>query len=86
MNKRILDNCPVCEPVNNLLDEMIIRGFKVIEMRLEDYHFHQFYFKIEGNLSSVNAINLNGFSQKDNFLICDCHWSAIEVTQRIEIV
>lgn len=78
MKKLIINNCPACEPVNRLVEDLGKKGFSMIESRLEDYHFHQLYIKFDITLSKLVDIDLSGFTKIDNFLVCDCHWSRIE--------
>lgn len=79
MDKIVVDNCPACEPVNRLINDLKRIGFVLIEQRLEDYHFHQLYFKFSGDLGSFSNIDTKGFSKVENKFICDCHWSTIEI-------
>lgn len=78
MKNIIIDNCPACEPINRLIKDIENKGFKILESKLEDYHFRQLYIKVEGELSELKNFDLRGFSVSGNFLICDCHWSRIE--------
>jgi hypothetical protein len=78
MEKLIVDNCPACDPINRLVKDLVERGYMIIERKLEDYHFHQLYFKVDTRLSEVKDINTSGLTRFDNFLVCDCHWSRIE--------
>ncbi len=84
MKQLFVDDCPACEPVNRLIHDLKKHKFKLIEQRLEDYHFHQLYFKLKGNISSIEKISLEGFSKKDHKFICDCHWSIVEVIENNE--
>ena len=79
MNKKItIQNCPACEPVNRLMEELTSEGFTILESRLEDYHFHQLYFKVNAKISNIKHLGRIGFTRKDNFLVCDCHWTSVE--------
>jgi hypothetical protein len=78
MKNIVIDNCPACEPINRLIGDLENNGVLIIESKLEDYHFHQMYFKINASLEQLKDMNLSGFTKNDNFLICDCHWSRIE--------
>jgi hypothetical protein len=78
MKKIIIDNCQACEPVNRLVNEIIEKGFEIVESKLEDYHFKQLYFKVNANEVIIKDLDTSGFSQVDRFLICNCHWSRIE--------
>lgn len=79
MKKIVINNCPACEPVNRLVNSLMENEFELIIERVEDYHFHQLYFKLKGNLESLNKISVEGFKVIDNKYICECHWSTIEL-------
>jgi hypothetical protein len=79
MKQIIADDCPACEPVNRLIGTLLENGFEIIEQRLDDYHFHQLYFKLQGRCILLEILPSEGFSRQGNKYICDCHWSTIEV-------
>jgi hypothetical protein len=81
MKNRMVENCPVCDPINSLLDRLMLKDFKIVEAKLEDYHFHQLYFAVQGNLTILDKIESKDFTQKENKFICLCHWSTIELIQ-----
>jgi hypothetical protein len=81
MDDIIVDDCRACEPVTRLVNELLEKGFVIIEHRMEDYHFHQLYIKLQGNLSLVDSYSVDGFSRVDNKFICSCHWSVIEIIE-----
>ncbi len=84
MKQIIVDDCPACEPVNRLIAMLLENGFEVIEQRLDDYHFHQLYFKLQGNLVFLKRKSFEGFTKKKHIYFCDCHWTAVEVVGKIE--
>ena len=73
-----IDDCLVCEPVDNILNAISDLGFSILESKLEDYHFHQFYFKVDAPVEILNGLKIDKFSFRENILICNCHWSRIE--------
>jgi hypothetical protein len=79
MKKLFVDDCPACEPVNRLIHDLKKHKFRLIEQRLEDYHFLQLYFKLKGDITAIEKISVEGFTKKDHQFICDCHWSTIEI-------
>ena len=79
MEKIFVDDCPACEPVNRLIGILLQNGFEIVEQRLDDYHFHQLYFKLQGNDILLEIIDSEGFSREGNKYICDCHWSTVEI-------
>ena len=78
MEKIVIDKCSACAPVNRVLYEIKVKGYIVLDSKIEDYHFHQLYFKVNAKIDLVKEIDISGFTLKGNFLICDCHWSRIE--------
>ena len=79
MKKIVVDNCPACEPVNAFVNALTERKFEMLIQRIEDYHFHQLYFKFKGDFKLLSDISKDGFSNVDNKFICNCHWSTIEI-------
>jgi hypothetical protein len=76
--KIIIDKCPACDPINRIIEKILERGYKILESKLDDYHFHQLYFKVNAKIDILDEIDISGFTIKDSFLVCDCHWSRIE--------
>lgn len=79
MAQIFVDDCPACEPVNRLIGTLLENGFEISEQRLDDYHFHQLYFKLQGSGILLEILPSDGFSREGNKYICDCHWSTIEI-------
>ena len=80
----MVDDCPACEPVNRLIDILLENGFEISEQRLEDYHFHQLYFKLRGNLTFLKSKSFAGISKRKGTYFCDCHWTTVEVISKNE--
>lgn len=81
MEKIIINNCPACTPVNIIIEDLLKKGFKISEQRIEDYHFHQLYFKLSGPVISTKEFNPKAFKKVENKFICECHWSTIELIE-----
>ena len=79
MKKIVINNCSACDPINRLVNALLENEFELISERIEDYHFHQLYFKLRGNSDKLSKISLEGFKVVDNKYICECHWSTIEL-------
>lgn len=79
MAQILVDNCPACAPVDRLIGTLLENDFEIIEQRLDDYHFHQLYFKLSGSSTVLEILPLEGFSREGKKYICDCHWSTIEI-------
>ncbi len=45
-----IDGIKVCEPIENLVNYLLSRKFKIADENVSDYHFHELYFKVEGNV------------------------------------
>jgi len=84
MDEIVVDDCRACEPINRLINELLEKGFVITEQRLEDYHFHQLYFKLTGNIDLVDSYSVDGFSRIEQRFICNCHWSTIEIEGNFE--
>ena len=81
MEKIIVDKCPACEPINEFIETLLDGGFKIIEQKIEDYHFHQLYFKLEGKLKGLENTERKGFKRIENKFICECHWSTVDLLE-----
>jgi hypothetical protein len=79
MKQLFVDDCPACEPINRLIRDLKKHKFRLVEQRLEDYHFHQLYFKLKGDIALIAGISFNGFTKNEHKFICDCHWSTVEI-------
>jgi hypothetical protein len=79
MAQIFVDDCPACEPVNRLIGTLLENGFEIVEQRLDDYHFHQLYFKLKGIGILLEILNSEGFSKEGSTYVCNCHWSTIEI-------
>jgi hypothetical protein len=78
-----VDDCPACEPVNRLISTLLKNGFEISEQRLDDYHFHQLYFKLQGNLNFLKRKTFAGFTKKKHTYYCHCHWTTVEMESEI---
>lgn len=81
MKKLLVDDCPACEPINRLIYDLKKHKFRLTEQRLEDYHFHQLYFQLMGNIALSEGISFEGFSKIGHKFICNCHWSTVEIIE-----
>lgn len=81
MKKLFVDDCPACEPINRLIHNLKKHKFRLTQQCLEDYHFHQLYFQLTGNIALIEGISFEGFSKIDHKFICNCHWSTVEIIE-----
>ncbi|MGX1927884.1 hypothetical protein [Flagellimonas sp. 2504JD4-2] len=73
-----VDDCPICEPIKNVLNFLLENGFEMIEKKVSDYHFHELYFKLKGEKINIPAFE-NIIQHSESKLTCECHWSSIEL-------
>ena len=85
MKPIFINDCPACEPVSRLVGTLLENGFEIVEQYLDDYHFHQLYFKVKGDINLLEIMSLDGFSREENKFICYCHWSTVEIMKDISI-
>lgn len=72
----------LCKPMQSLVDFFESGGYKIIEKRMQDYHFHELYIKMQGkDKRMMDNVTIPDISrvQGENIFICACHWSMLEV-------
>jgi ribulose bisphosphate carboxylase small subunit len=76
-----VDDIQICEPITLLIRVLIDHGFKIIEEKVSDYHFHELYIKMEGKyFNDIENLNINKITrQRMNLISCSCHWSIVEL-------
>ena len=76
----IVDNCPVCNPIENLLNELREEKCVVVQEKVSDYHFYELYFKVKcpGKMD-LNLTIENIRKVSDHIYTCECHWSIVEM-------
>jgi hypothetical protein len=79
MKEIIVENCPACEPISNMIEVLVAKGFTIKEQKLSDYHFKELYFLLVGDITLIQNNLVEGINQVENKLICSCHWSTIEL-------
>jgi len=73
-----VDDCPVCEPIKNVLNFLLKNDFRIIEEKVSDYHFHELYFKLKGK--EIDVPVSDKITQHSGLkLTCECNWSLIEL-------
>ena len=81
-----INNVIVCNPIETLINLFSENGFKVIEKELSDYHFHEMYIKMAGNIEQrLPNIEIEGITRHSKKYICTCHWSTVELVNKIEL-
>lgn len=70
-----------CKPIALTIKILKDLGFTIIEQKLADHHFNELYIKMSGDISAISGKAFVGMHQVKNNLICDCHWSTIELIE-----
>lgn len=76
-----IDKIKTCKAITDLVELLKNYEFKIIEAKISDYHFHEVYIKMKGeidNLPDTIVIKKIKSSSKYNFH-CECHWSIVDV-------
>jgi hypothetical protein len=75
---RMIDNSEVCQPISKLLDYLEKNNYEIVEEKLSDYHFKEFYFKVKGYQIEIPVFERITIVS-NNLFTCDCHWSIVEI-------
>jgi hypothetical protein len=81
MKRIVVDNCEACESITVALVTLEELGFVIKEQKLSDFHFKELYFLVSGDLSVIKNLKFDGINRVENKLICNCHWSTIELNE-----
>ena len=59
-------------------------GFEILEQKVNDYHFHEVYLKMKGNMEHIKTLSEIKEINKvdDHDFACACHWSVVEVISK----
>ena len=72
-----IENIKVCNPITTLIQYLENKGFRIVEFKITDYHFHEIYIKMSGertdDIETININNIQRYSERT------CHWSTIEL-------
>ena len=82
MKTSTVDKVKPCKPISSTIKILESLGFEIIEQKLADHHFSELYFLMSGDLSKISEKTFVGMHQVKNNLICDCHWSTIELRKK----
>lgn len=62
-----IDKIKVCNPIESLLNILLKKGFVIIESKVSDFHFHELYFKLQGNYTDeLEQINIDKIKKIDH--------------------
>ena len=68
----------ICPVMQSLIDQLKKRGIPLAESRMSDYHFHEFYFRVNASPETIKTLHIEGAKVVKNCIVCDCHWSTME--------
>ena len=76
-----IENIKACNPITTLIQYLENKGFRIVEFKITDYHFHEVYIKMSGertdDIETININNIQRYSERT--FVCYCHWSTIEL-------
>lgn len=78
---RKIEQCDVCQPIDNLVRQLKVKGFEVISESCRDYHFNEVEISMGNCIRCVNLgeISVNNIEYKNGIFICTCHWSTVKL-------
>lgn len=72
------ENQYICHVMRNIINQLEERNIPLAESRMSDYHFHEFYFRVNANPEIIKTLRIEGAKVVKNSIVCDCHWSEME--------
>lgn len=79
MRDFVVNELKACESIRQLLNHLVDKNMQILEIRIEDYHFHQLYVKVEGDFKLIDKAFLSDMLVNDFKISCKCHWSTVEL-------
>ena len=76
-----IENIKVCNPIKTLIQYLENKGFRIVEFKITDYHFHEVYIKMSGKKTNdIDTISINNIQRySERIFVCSCHWSMVEL-------
>ena len=70
-----IENIKVCDPITVLIRYLENIGFKIVESKISDYHFHEVYIKMSGKKTNdIDIISINNIQRySERIFVCSCH-------------
>lgn len=68
----------ICDVMKNLFNQLKERNIPITECRMSDYHFHEYYIRVNANPEIIKTLHFEGAKIVDNSIVCDCHWSIMK--------
>ena len=72
------ENQYICPVMQNIINQLKERNIPLAESRMSDYHFHEFYFRVNASPEIIKTLHIEGAHVIKNSIVCDCHWSIME--------
>ncbi len=78
--KRKIEGCEVCEPIENLVSQLKIKGYELVSERCRDIHFNEVEIKMGKRIGNLELIPIKIEKielHEEGFYFCTCHWSTV---------
>ena len=72
------ENQYICPVMQNIINQLKERNIPLAESRMSDYHFHEFYFRVNASPEIIKALHIECTHVIKNSIVCDCHWSIMK--------
>ena len=72
------ENQYICPVMQNIINQLKERNIPLAESRMSDYHFHEFYFRVNASPEIIKTLHIEGAHVIKNSIVCDSHWSIME--------
>ncbi len=73
-----IDTDYICDVMKNLINQLKERNIPITECRMSDYHFHEYYIRVNANPEIIKTLHFEGAKIVKNSIVCDCHWSIMK--------
>lgn len=68
----------ICDVMQDIINQLKEKNIPLAEYRMSDYHFHEFYFRVNADPEIIKTLQIYNAKIVDNSIYCDCHWSKME--------
>ncbi len=76
----------ICDVMKNLINQLKERNIPITECRMSDYHFHEYYIRVNANPEIIKTLHFEGAKIVNNSIVCDCHWSIMKFKEECQII
>ena len=63
------ENQYICPVMQSLINQLKERNIPLAESRMSDYHFHEFYFRVNANPEIIKTLHIEGAKVIDNDIV-----------------